>query len=117
MHLKNPDNFFYFIKQTFCLSALLKKLEKRIAEVRIDSKELGFTKPGAYIYELLEELGIKHDTATMLLDTIEDATILLEEGKHHYFVNKTKINYSKLWAKVHNYNTSRILSAVLSAPS
>nr|GFA47510.1 regulator of telomere elongation helicase 1 isoform X1 [Tanacetum cinerariifolium] len=68
----NPENF-------SILRALLKKLEQRIAEVRIDSKELGFTKPGTYIYELLEELNIKHDTATMLINTIEDATILLEE--------------------------------------
>lgn len=39
---RNPDNF-------AILRALLMKLEKRIAEVPIESKEFGFTKPGPYI--------------------------------------------------------------------
>lgn len=64
-------------------AALLLKLEKRISEVQIDSKELGFTKPGPYIYELFGELNITHKTATKLIDTIEDATVLLEEGTHY----------------------------------
>ncbi|KAG8379928.1 hypothetical protein BUALT_Bualt07G0140700 [Buddleja alternifolia] len=68
----NPDNF-------AILRALLLKLEKRIAEVPIESKELGFTKPGPYIYELLAELNITQKTANMLIDTIEKACLLLEE--------------------------------------
>ncbi|XAR50624.1 DNA helicase [Bertholletia excelsa] len=68
----NPDNF-------AILRALLLKLEKRIAEIPIESKELGFTKPGPYIYELLADLNITHETATMLIGTIEEATLLLEE--------------------------------------
>ncbi|KAM7483732.1 hypothetical protein LguiB_008315 [Lonicera macranthoides] len=68
----NPDNF-------AILKALLKKLETRIAEVPIESKELGFTKPGPYIYELLADLNITEKTATMLIDIIEEAALLLEE--------------------------------------
>ncbi|KAL9350684.1 hypothetical protein Peur_057939 [Populus x canadensis] len=55
--LSNPDNF-------AILRAFLLKLEKRIAEVSIESKELGFTKPGSYIYELFADLNIANDTAT-----------------------------------------------------
>lgn len=62
------------------LAALLLKLEKRIAEVPIESKELGFTKVGPYIYELLSELNITQKTANMLIGTIEKACELLEEG-------------------------------------
>ncbi|XP_043701718.1 regulator of telomere elongation helicase 1 homolog isoform X2 [Telopea speciosissima] len=68
----NPDNF-------AILKALLLKLEKRIAEVPIESKELGFTRPGSYVYELLADLNIKYETASMLIDTIEVAASLLEE--------------------------------------
>ncbi|PSR96116.1 Regulator of telomere elongation helicase [Actinidia chinensis var. chinensis] len=68
----NPDNF-------AILRALLLKLEKRIAEVPIESKELGFTKPGPYIYDLLADLNITYKTATMLIGIIEEATLLLEE--------------------------------------
>ncbi|PIN10824.1 Helicase of the DEAD superfamily [Handroanthus impetiginosus] len=68
----NPDNF-------AILRALLLKLEKRIAEVPIESKELGFTKAGPYIYELLAELNITQKTANMLIDIIERASALLEE--------------------------------------
>ncbi|KAL7162430.1 hypothetical protein ACSBR2_042840 [Camellia fascicularis] len=68
----NPDNF-------AILRALLLKLEKRIAEVPIESKEFGFTKPGPYIYELLADLNITYKTATMLIGTIEEAIMLLEE--------------------------------------
>uniref|UniRef100_B9GX03 Helicase ATP-binding domain-containing protein n=1 Tax=Populus trichocarpa TaxID=3694 RepID=B9GX03_POPTR len=50
--------------------AFLLKLEKRIAEVSIESKELGFTKPGSYIYELLADLNIANDTATKTIDII-----------------------------------------------
>ncbi|XP_027167698.1 regulator of telomere elongation helicase 1 homolog isoform X1 [Coffea eugenioides] len=67
-----PDNF-------AILRALLLKLEKRIAEVPIDSKELGFTKPGPYIYELLADLNVTTKTATMLIDIIDEAVLLLEE--------------------------------------
>lgn len=69
----NPDDF-------SILRALLLKLEKRIAEIPIESRELGFTKPGPYIYELLAELNITYKTATMLIGTIEEAALLLEEG-------------------------------------
>lgn len=68
----NPDNF-------AILRALLLKLEKKIADVPIDSKELGFTKPGPYIYEFLADLNITQKTANMLIDIIEEATVLLEE--------------------------------------
>ncbi|XP_022714945.1 regulator of telomere elongation helicase 1 homolog isoform X2 [Durio zibethinus] len=71
---RNPDNF-------AILRALLLKLQKRIAEVPIESKELGFTKPGPYIYELLSDLNITHETASNLIDIIEDAAVLLEEDK------------------------------------
>ncbi|XP_071712250.1 regulator of telomere elongation helicase 1 homolog [Rutidosis leptorrhynchoides] len=79
----NPDNF-------AILRALLLKLEKRIAEVPIDSKELGFTKPGSYIFELLEELNITYDTSSMLLNTIEDAAVVLEEDAKTSDPQKTK---------------------------
>ncbi|KAI3521617.1 hypothetical protein L1887_11088 [Cichorium endivia] len=85
----NPDNF-------AILKALLLKLEKRINEVTIDSKELGFTKPGPYIYELLGELNITHKTATMLIDTIEDATVLLEEDAKTSDAQKTKGTVNRL---------------------
>ncbi|GAV72683.1 DEAD_2 domain-containing protein/Helicase_C_2 domain-containing protein [Cephalotus follicularis] len=70
----NPDNF-------AILRALLLKLEKRIADVTIKTKELGFTQPGPYIYELLADLNITHETASKLIDTIEEAVVLLEEDK------------------------------------
>ncbi|KAF2323328.1 hypothetical protein GH714_034640 [Hevea brasiliensis] len=73
---RNPDNF-------AILKAILLKLEKRIAEVPIESKELGFTKPGPYIYELLADLNINNETATKLTDIIEEAALLLEEDKQH----------------------------------
>ncbi|CAH1422593.1 unnamed protein product [Lactuca virosa] len=85
----NPDNF-------AILKALLLKLEKRISEVQIDSKELGFTKPGPYIYELFGELNITHKTATKLIDTIEDATVLLEEDAKTSDPQKTKGTVNRL---------------------
>ncbi|RVW58324.1 Regulator of telomere elongation helicase 1 [Vitis vinifera] len=72
----NPDNFAILRGKTH---SLLLKLEKQIAEVPIESKELGFTRPGPYIYELLADLNITHKTATMLIDIIEEAALLLEE--------------------------------------
>ncbi|GMH22211.1 hypothetical protein Nepgr_024054 [Nepenthes gracilis] len=68
----NPDNF-------AILRALLLKLEKQIAEVHIESKELGFTRPGPYIYELLADLNITSKTANKLIGIIEEAALLLEE--------------------------------------
>uniref|UniRef100_A0A803LNB6 Regulator of telomere elongation helicase 1 homolog n=1 Tax=Chenopodium quinoa TaxID=63459 RepID=A0A803LNB6_CHEQI len=68
----NPDNF-------AILRALLLKLEKRIAEVPIESKELGFTRPGPYIYELLADLNVTSKTVSMLTGNIEEAVLLLEE--------------------------------------
>ncbi|KAJ8773449.1 hypothetical protein K2173_004279 [Erythroxylum novogranatense] len=72
----NPDNF-------AILRALLLKLEKRIAEVPIESRELGFTRPGPYIYELLADLNITSETASKLIDIIDEAVILIEEDKQH----------------------------------
>ncbi|XP_031265333.1 regulator of telomere elongation helicase 1 homolog [Pistacia vera] len=63
------------------LRALLLKLEKRIAEVPINSKELGFTKPGPYIYELLADLNITKETASKLIGIIEEAAELLRDDK------------------------------------
>lgn len=71
---RNPDNF-------AILRALLMKLEKRIAEVPIESKEFGFTKPGPYIYELLGDLNITQKTASKIINIIEDAAVLLQEDK------------------------------------
>lgn len=62
------------------LKALLRKLEKRLADVVIESKELGFTRPGRYIFEFLSDLNITYETANMLITTIENAALLLEEG-------------------------------------
>ncbi|XP_038900181.1 regulator of telomere elongation helicase 1 homolog isoform X2 [Benincasa hispida] len=76
----NPDNF-------AILRALLLKLEKGISEIPIQSKELGFTKPGPYIYELLGELNITHESASKLKDIIEEAAILLEEDKQQKMQN------------------------------
>lgn len=61
-------------------AALLLELEKRINEVPIGS-ELGFTRPGPYIYEFLAEMKITYETVSMLIDTIDQATALLEDGK------------------------------------
>lgn len=72
---------FYFFMSCEYLAALLLKLEKRIAEVPINSKELGFTKPGPYIYELLADLNITQETASKLIDIIDEAAELLEEDK------------------------------------
>lgn len=63
----------------FFLAAILLKLEKRISEVPTESKELGYTKPGPYIYELLADLNITHKTASKLISTIDVASTLLEE--------------------------------------
>ncbi|KAK1358284.1 Regulator of telomere elongation helicase 1 [Heracleum sosnowskyi] len=68
----NPDNF-------AILRALLLKLEKRISEIEINSKEAGFTKPGPYIYDLLADLNVTNKTSSMLIDIIEEAALLLEE--------------------------------------
>ncbi|TYK04039.1 regulator of telomere elongation helicase 1 isoform X1 [Cucumis melo var. makuwa] len=76
----NPDNF-------AILRALLLKLEKGISDIPIHSKELGFTKPGPYIYELLAELNITHESASKLKDIIEEAAILLEEDKQQKIQN------------------------------
>ncbi|XP_075664293.1 regulator of telomere elongation helicase 1 homolog [Castanea sativa] len=73
---QNPDNF-------AILKALLLKLEKRIAEVPIQSKEMGFTRPGPYIYELLADLNVTHETTSMLTNIIDDAAVLLEEENHN----------------------------------
>lgn len=87
--LLETSNFLLFLLLMFILmsdynssvAAILLKLEKRIAEVPIESKDLGFTKSGPYIYELLADLNITHDTASKLTDIIEQAALLLEEDK------------------------------------
>lgn len=58
----------------------------------IESRELGFTKPGHYIYELLADLNITHETATKIIDIIEEAVVLLEEDKQ----NKAKATGCRL---------------------
>eukprot|EP01018_Ginkgo_biloba_P023975 Gb_04351 [translate_table: standard] len=68
----DPDNF-------AILKALLLKLEKRINEVPIQSEELGFTRPGPYIFEFFSDLNITTETASMLIDTIDHAASLLED--------------------------------------
>ncbi|XP_015933676.1 regulator of telomere elongation helicase 1 homolog [Arachis duranensis] len=69
---QNPDDF-------AILRALLLKLEKRIAQVPIESKELGYTKPGPYIYELLADLNITSKTFKKLSAIIAAASTLIEE--------------------------------------
>uniref|UniRef100_A0A804NHJ3 Regulator of telomere elongation helicase 1 homolog n=1 Tax=Zea mays TaxID=4577 RepID=A0A804NHJ3_MAIZE len=61
------------------LKALLMALEKKIAELLIGS-ELGYTKAGSYIYDFLSELNITSDTSKKLIETIDCASLLLEEG-------------------------------------
>ncbi|KAL8130026.1 hypothetical protein V2J09_019181, partial [Rumex salicifolius] len=79
----DPDNF-------AILRALLLKLEKRIADVQIDSSELGFTKPGPYIYELLGDLNVTSKTANKLTGIIEEAALLLEEDANGIGSNQTQ---------------------------
>lgn len=55
-------------------------LEKKIGELLIASKELGYTKAGSYIYDFLSELNITSDTSKKLIETIDGASLLLEEG-------------------------------------
>ncbi|KAF8696773.1 hypothetical protein HU200_036406 [Digitaria exilis] len=62
------------------LKALLMALEKKIGELVIESKELGYTKAGNYIYDFLSELNITPDTSKKLIETIDCASLLLEEG-------------------------------------
>lgn len=50
----------------------------------IGSKELGFTKPGPYIYELLADLNINPKTSMKLVDIIDKATELLEEDNQQH---------------------------------
>lgn len=45
----------------------------------IQSKELGYTKPGPYIFEFLADLNINHETASELREIIEEASVLVEE--------------------------------------
>ncbi|KQK08543.1 hypothetical protein BRADI_2g42410v3 [Brachypodium distachyon] len=62
------------------LKALLMALEKKVSELVIESKELGYTKPGSYIHEFLSELNITSETSKKLIETIDSASLLLEEG-------------------------------------
>ncbi|KAK9100891.1 hypothetical protein Scep_024321 [Stephania cephalantha] len=71
----NPDSY-------AILRALLLKLDQRIGEVPIESKELGFTRPGPYIYELLADLNITLETSSMLIETIESGVQLLVDAEN-----------------------------------
>ncbi|CAO2190879.1 unnamed protein product [Urochloa humidicola] len=62
------------------LKALLMALEKKIGELVIESKDMGYTKAGSYIYDFLSELNITSDTSKKLIETIDCASLLLEEG-------------------------------------
>ncbi|CAN6455799.1 unnamed protein product [Victoria cruziana] len=68
----DPENF-------AILKALLLKLEKQLKELPVQSKELGFTQPGSYIFDFLGNLNITYETSNMLIDTIEHAELLLED--------------------------------------
>jgi len=61
-------------------------LEKKIGELVIESKELGCTKAGSYIYDFLSELNITSDTSKKLMETIDCASLLLEEGNWFFLV-------------------------------
>ncbi|KAK9130870.1 hypothetical protein Sjap_011357 [Stephania japonica] len=71
----NPDSY-------AILRALLLKLDQRIGEVPIESKELGFTRPGPYIYELLADLNITVETSSMLIETIDSGVQLLVDAEN-----------------------------------
>ena len=64
-----------------CVAGLLLKLQELISKVPIPKRDEGFTKPGPYIYEMLETLNITHETAPKLIGTVEEATVLLDEEK------------------------------------
>ncbi|KAL0866039.1 hypothetical protein Bca101_045157 [Brassica carinata] len=70
----NPENF-------AILKGLLLKLQELISKVPIPKRDEGFTKPGPYIYEMLQSLNITHETAPKLIGTVEEATVLLDEEK------------------------------------
>nr|POE50998.1 isoform 5 of regulator of telomere elongation helicase 1 [Quercus suber] len=91
---QNPDNF-------AILKALLLKLEKRIAEVPIQSKEMGFTRPGPYIYELLADLNVTHETTSMLTNIIDDAAIrvmLMQNFIVYVELNRTTVHVQEVEA-------------------
>ncbi|KAL0808272.1 hypothetical protein Bca101_100764 [Brassica carinata] len=76
----NPENF-------SILKGLLRKLQELISQVPIPKKDEGFTKPGPYIYEMLESLNITHETAPKLIGTVEEAAVLLDEEKQRTVTN------------------------------
>ncbi|WZZ05552.1 hypothetical protein YC2023_091473 [Brassica napus] len=57
------------------------------AQECVELADEGFTKPGPYIYELLETLNITHETAPKLIVTVEEATVLLDEEKQRTGTN------------------------------
>ncbi|KAH7331577.1 hypothetical protein KP509_20G041000 [Ceratopteris richardii] len=77
----DPENF-------AILKALLLELDKRINDVPLSS-DMGFTKPGAHIFEFLADIKINSDTINMLLDTIDNATNLLEDETN---IGSVKLN-------------------------
>lgn len=78
---------FVLIYVLFSLAGLLRKLQDLISEVPIPKKDEGFTKPGPYIYEMLESLNITHETARKLIGTVEEAAVLLDEEKQRTVTN------------------------------
>ncbi|XP_033131444.1 regulator of telomere elongation helicase 1 homolog isoform X2 [Brassica rapa] len=76
----NPENF-------AILKGLLLKLQELISKVPIPKRDEGFTKPGPYMYEMLKGLNITHETAPKLIDTVEEATVLLDEEKQRTGTN------------------------------
>ncbi|XP_010538012.1 PREDICTED: regulator of telomere elongation helicase 1 [Tarenaya hassleriana] len=69
-----PENF-------AILKGIFLKLQELISKLPIKKRDEGFTKPGPYIYEMLEGLNITHKTAPKLIATLEEAVVLLEEEK------------------------------------
>ncbi|CAH2068017.1 unnamed protein product, partial [Thlaspi arvense] len=76
----NPENF-------AILKGLLLKLQELISKVPIPRRDEGFTKPGPYIYEMLKSLNITQETAPKLIDTVEEAAVLLDEEKQRTGTN------------------------------
>lgn len=91
--MSNNDLLLLYMEQNLhvcrhlCVAGLLLKLQELISKVPIPKRDEGFTKPGPYIYEMLETLNITHETAPKLIGTIEEATVLLDEEKQRTGTN------------------------------
>ncbi|XP_068652271.1 regulator of telomere elongation helicase 1 homolog [Aristolochia californica] len=73
----NVDNKSFELNNFAMLRAFLVGLDKRIMMVPIESKELGFTRPGAYIYELFADISAKVQKVNIAID---EAMLLLEDA-------------------------------------